>query len=256
MMFTRAKPIVATAAVALSLAACQWMGGERSQQTSAAPKASMAAQQSVSPAMVRSIQQRLNDRGYDAGATDGVWGESTASALSKFQRDQRLEQSGAIDMQTLAALGVTGAPSGMAQAAPSADRPYTATSRRGAEQPAQKSTIGRQSSMRQEAAGMNTAQVRDLQQQLQQRGYDPGKIDGQWGNNTRQALMNFQRDQNINATGRPDNRTLAALGIERGSQQVGQMPTPRPAHRQPTPQDIPSEEPPAPDIGPSDQQVQ
>lgn len=68
----------------------------------------------------------------------------------------------------------------------------------------------------------NTA--RQVQQQLQSQGYDVGQVDGVWGQKSRQALMNYQRDQNIQATGRPDQQTLAALGVERGGTQQAQTP--------------------------------
>lgn len=62
--------------------------------------------------------------------------------------------------------------------------------------------------------------TRQVQQQLQQQGYDVGQVDGMWGPRSQQALMSFQRDQNMQATGRPDQQTLAALGVESDSQQA------------------------------------
>jgi phage tail tape-measure protein len=55
---------------------------------------------------VRMAQQALNDRGYDAGNADGVWGPDTANAVRRFQQAQGLPDSGALDTQTLSALGV------------------------------------------------------------------------------------------------------------------------------------------------------
>ena len=55
---------------------------------------------------VRMAQQALNDRGYDAGTVDGVWGPGTANAVRRFQEAQGLPQSGTLDSQTLSALGV------------------------------------------------------------------------------------------------------------------------------------------------------
>lgn len=62
--------------------------------------------------------------------------------------------------------------------------------------------------------------VRQLQEQLQNQGYQVGQIDGVMGPRTQQALTSFQRDQNLQATGQPDQQTMAALGIESGSQQA------------------------------------
>lgn len=56
---------------------------------------------------VRAVQQSLNDKGYDAGAVDGRWGPATSSALKKFQKSNGFRESGSLDSQTAAALGVT-----------------------------------------------------------------------------------------------------------------------------------------------------
>lgn len=75
-----------------------------------------------------------------------------------------------------------------------------------------------------QAAQLDQNTARQVQQQLQSQGYDVGSVDGRWGAKSRQALMNFQRDQNIRATGRPDQQTMAALGLEPGAPQQAQTP--------------------------------
>ena len=55
---------------------------------------------------IRSAQQALNDKGYKAGAVDGIMGPRTAAAVKSFQQAQGLQQSGKLDQQTLGALGV------------------------------------------------------------------------------------------------------------------------------------------------------
>lgn len=67
---------------------------------------------------------------------------------------------------------------------------------------------------------LNQDTVRQLQEQLQSQGYEVGQVDGIMGPRTRDALISFQRDQNLDATGRPDQQTMAALGIESDSQQA------------------------------------
>lgn len=56
--------------------------------------------------------------------------------------------------------------------------------------------------------------VRQAQQALQEKGHDPGPIDGQMGPNTQQALQSFQQAQGLQATGQLDTETLGALGIQ------------------------------------------
>lgn len=57
---------------------------------------------------VRKAQAALNDKGYDAGTTDGRWGPSTQSAVRRFQAKNGLAESGTLDSSTLSALGVKG----------------------------------------------------------------------------------------------------------------------------------------------------
>ena len=55
---------------------------------------------------VRSVQQALNSRGYNAGTPDGRWGPGTEEALRQFQRSQGMQATGQLDARTAAALGV------------------------------------------------------------------------------------------------------------------------------------------------------
>ena len=56
---------------------------------------------------IRSVQQALNDQGYNAGAVDGLMGPRTGRALRQFQQAQNLRQTGRPDEPTLDALGVS-----------------------------------------------------------------------------------------------------------------------------------------------------
>ncbi|MBC7951647.1 MAG: peptidoglycan-binding protein [Rhodospirillaceae bacterium] len=233
---TRAMPILASAVMALSLTACQgMMGGRDSQQTSSAQpstqasrSAAAAEQQAVAPDMVRDIQRTLGAKGYDAGAPDGIYGSSTEQALRNFQRDQKLNATGQLDTQTLAALGLTGEAQAGQRAATGATSSssapsYTPTTRR-------QGAMAPQPSSRQSASARPTQdQVRTIQQNLAERGYDAGQVDGRWGARTQQALSDFQRDQNLQASGRADPQTMAALGVESGSPstQTGMSPAER-----------------------------
>jgi membrane-bound lytic murein transglycosylase B len=64
------------------------------------------------------------------------------------------------------------------------------------------------------AARPGSEQVTAIQQALKDRGHDPGKIDGLMGPRTRAALREFQTAEGIEPTGRSDETTLAALGVE------------------------------------------
>ncbi|HEY8132352.1 MAG TPA: peptidoglycan-binding domain-containing protein [Thermoanaerobaculia bacterium] len=58
------------------------------------------------PALVRDVQQALNDKGYSAGPVDGQWGPNTENAVKRFQQSSGLPQTGELERSTLAALGV------------------------------------------------------------------------------------------------------------------------------------------------------
>ncbi|MBN1140684.1 MAG: peptidoglycan-binding protein [Deltaproteobacteria bacterium] len=58
---------------------------------------------------------------------------------------------------------------------------------------------------------LNQDQIRELQNLLNDRGYDAGMADGIMGSRTRDAILRFQMAENLTATGTPDRDTLRAL---------------------------------------------
>ncbi len=76
---------------------------------------------------------------------------------------------------------------------------------------------------------MSQNEIKQIQSKLKQQGYDVGKVDGQLGPNTQQALRQFQEDKGMQATGQPDRETMAALNMGgRGGTQQGQLPQSNP----------------------------
>jgi peptidoglycan hydrolase-like protein with peptidoglycan-binding domain len=61
----------------------------------------------------------------------------------------------------------------------------------------------------------NSDQVKSLQKALQDKGMDPGPVDGMMGPKTQAALRAYQKDQNLPQTGRTDAQTLEKLGVSR-----------------------------------------
>ena len=53
----------------------------------------------------------------------------------------------------------------------------------------------------------------DIQEALQDQGYYAGEIDGQLGQQTRDALAAYQRDHNLELTAAIDEATVQALGL-------------------------------------------
>jgi len=69
--------------------------------------------------MIEEVQRKLHERGFDAGPINGAFGSKTQAALAQFQLAQTLPVSGALDDDTLKALGV--ARNADAEAAPNAE---------------------------------------------------------------------------------------------------------------------------------------
>ena len=59
--------------------------------------------------------------------------------------------------------------------------------------------------------------VREIQQALKNKGFDPGPVDGTIGPQTRAALRNYQQKNNLSADGRLSAPTLDSLGVAHGT---------------------------------------
>ena len=68
--------------------------------------------------------------------------------------------------------------------------------------------------------GSRGEEVRKIQTKLREYGYDPGSVDGIFGEKTRKAVIAFQRDNGLTQDGIAGPKTLAALGIT-GSSGLG-----------------------------------
>jgi membrane-bound lytic murein transglycosylase B len=60
--------------------------------------------------LVKQVQEKLQANGFDAGPVDGTFNPKTQAALAQYQRLSTLPVSGALDDETLLALGVDRAP--------------------------------------------------------------------------------------------------------------------------------------------------
>jgi len=88
----------------------------------------------------------------------------------------------------------------------------------------QRSTPGSSSELQSErgsASGQRMAgqqlskdKVKEIQEALKDKGNDPGQIDGIMGPKTQQALRAFQKSENLQVTGRVDEKTASALGVD------------------------------------------
>jgi len=58
---------------------------------------------------------------------------------------------------------------------------------------------------------LNRSQVQEMQRILAEKGFDPGDADGYIGTETQEAIREFQRSEDLAATGNPNETTLRAL---------------------------------------------
>lgn len=131
---------------------------------------------------VRLLQRTLRSLGYFQGDCTGSFGELTQLAVSQFQANNALEETGAADLGTCAALY-----SGAAE--PLID-PQTLH------------------------MGDDAQSVADLQSGLAALGYFDRNITGVYGATTQTAVRLFQMANGLSATGEADARTLACLDAE------------------------------------------
>jgi peptidoglycan hydrolase-like protein with peptidoglycan-binding domain len=143
----------------------------------------------VSPVHVAQIQHLLQTQGFYSGRIDGAWGPGTARAADKFRSEHGLEANAGLDIALLRTLNQ--------QRAAVPKLPEAAT-------------------LRSTGVPLHAGPqaIRALQRELSQNGHSAGAVDGVWGENTRQALRDFQRAHELEATGTLTLPTLAALGID------------------------------------------
>lgn len=82
------------------------------QQNGNGPASNMAGQQQTKNAAqpsrdeIKQAQEALDQKGFHVSA-DGVLGPQTKQAVTQFQQQQKLQQTGELDQQTMSALGIS-----------------------------------------------------------------------------------------------------------------------------------------------------
>jgi peptidoglycan hydrolase-like protein with peptidoglycan-binding domain len=75
-------------------------------QQAAVPPPPVPAAETLRPSSVRAIQERLRSLGFYTGGVDGVWGQSTQSAIQQFQQNRGLQPNGQLNPATVTAMGL------------------------------------------------------------------------------------------------------------------------------------------------------
>ncbi len=125
---------------------------------------------------VKALQRKLKRLGYLDGDADGIYGQQTASAVKAFQKEEKLSTSGAVDEKTLSHLN--------------------------------EAYANETDELSQGARGRKVIR---LQNRLLLHGYDPGLVDGVYGDGTRKAVEELQGKEGLEVTGVADEAVWDAL---------------------------------------------
>lgn len=143
---------------------------------------------------VRDIQDRLAALGHDSnGDSRGLFGEQTKGAVMAFQRDKGLDADGIVGPDTWRAL-------------------YEAGYRLG-----DRLMFMRRPMLRGE-------DVSELQSRLNSLGFDSGKVDGIFGPETEQAVIEFQHNRNLAEDGKAGPEVITEIRlVTRGEMKEGRQ---------------------------------
>ena len=141
---------------------------------------------------VKSVQTRLKALGYYTGSIDGVYGTGSIEAVKAFQKKNGLTADGLAGKKTFDTLFSSSA---IANGSSSSSSSGSSSSSTGYE------TL---------RPGMTGADVKKMQQELRSLGY-PLSADGSYGNETVEAVEEFQRINGLSADGVAGSKTLALL---------------------------------------------
>lgn len=132
---------------------------------------------------VKTLQEKLNAKGFHSGNADGIFGAKTYAAVTAFQKANSLGVDGIVGKLTWAKL-------------------YDAT-------PVNVTPVTTQPMLR---TGSRGDAVRKLQELLNAKGYTCGSVDGIFGSKTYAAVLAFQKANGLGADGIVGPLTWAKLG--------------------------------------------
>lgn len=132
---------------------------------------------------IKSVQNKLNSLGYNAGTADGYYGDGTRTAVINFQSQKGLDADGDVGPTTWSALFNTSISGGS-----SYSRILKLTS-----------------------PLMYGEDIRVVQNKLNSLGYNAGTADGYYGDGTRTAVINFQTARGLDIDGEVGTITWATL---------------------------------------------
>ncbi|MEL6751794.1 MAG: peptidoglycan-binding domain-containing protein [Pseudomonadota bacterium] len=155
--------------------------------------------------VLREVQTALASRGYYQGELDGIYGSRSKAAITAFQRDHDLSQSGKPSVRLLTQILLS------ASAKP-AEVPVPKVVKVAARPKATENASI--------AADTPDGLIAQIQMGLREYGYDDIVVDGRMGRQTATAIQRFQLDFGMKITGEPSSTVLKKLR-EVGAYQQG-----------------------------------
>ncbi|WWU66847.1 peptidoglycan-binding protein (plasmid) [Clostridium baratii] len=126
---------------------------------------------------VKKVQNKLNQLGYNAGTADGYYGNNTKNAVIRFQKAKGISADGMVGPTTWNKLFSSSSSSSSS------------------------SNTGYSRVLKVTSPLMYGNDVKKVQNRLNQLGYNAGTADGYYGNNTKNAVIRFQKAKKISADG-------------------------------------------------------
>jgi peptidoglycan hydrolase-like protein with peptidoglycan-binding domain len=145
---------------------------------------------------VRMLQERLASAGFPCEPVDGIFGKGTEQSVRGFQGSRSLDVDGTVGLQTWTAL-LTGQGPTPLEASP------VKVAQRTVQGPTKLPASCKRSS--------RGKAVTQLQQRLNELGFDCGKVDGSFGARTEEAVKAFQTKRGLKADGVVGPKTWTAL---------------------------------------------
>jgi peptidoglycan hydrolase-like protein with peptidoglycan-binding domain len=169
---------------------------------------------------VRNLQQSLKQAGLYQGRIDGVFSPATETAVRQFQQDNKLTVDGLAGPRTLAILQRVGSQEAVNQSPKRVASSREIFRRRVGSQETANQAPKRVASSPSVQPERTKPAIESLQVRLKQLGYYNSDITGYLNSQTRQAVIQFQRDQGLEADGIPGRITLSALEKATGIESV------------------------------------
>jgi peptidoglycan hydrolase-like protein with peptidoglycan-binding domain len=144
---------------------------------------------------VEVLQKRLGGARFPCEPIDGIFGKGTEQSVRRFQESRSLDVDGTVGLQTWTALLTDQGPTATAKS------PVKVANRAAA--PAKVPATCKRPS--------KGKAVTQLQQRLNELGFDSGKVDGSFGARTEAAVKAFQAKRGLEADGIVGPKTWAAL---------------------------------------------